>query len=107
MFFFPPQCCLKTFPSDSLKCGTACERVRSCITGYVVEMKPKDSDNWVRYNDYPCPDNKMVINDLVENSEMEFRVMAQNAAGFSEPSGASSPIKIKEKIGNYCFVLFF
>jgi len=35
----------------------------------------------------------------VENTEVEFRVMAVNVAGSSEPSGATSPTKIKEKIG--------
>lgn len=32
---------------------------------------------------------------------MEFRVSAVNAAGQSEPSGASSPVKVKEKIGMF------
>ena len=70
-------------------------------TGYIVEKKPKDSDNWMKVNDVPCLDNKILVPDLIENSDMEFRVMAVNAAGPSEPSGESSPIKIKEKIGMY------
>lgn len=70
----------------------------SKITGYVVEKKPKDSDVWTRVADAPCLDNKYLVGDLVENSEMEFRVFAVNAAGLSEPSGATSPIKVKEKV---------
>ena len=70
-------------------------------SGYLVEKKPKGSDDWQKVNDIPCIGNSMLVPDLVENSDMEFRVMAVNAAGPSEPSGCSSPIKIKEKIGTY------
>ncbi|KAH3877136.1 hypothetical protein DPMN_000993, partial [Dreissena polymorpha] len=70
----------------------------SKIKGYIIEKKPKDSDLWQRVNDALAIDTKYLVPDLVENSEMEFRVKAVNAAGESEPSGCSSPIKIKEKI---------
>ncbi|KAK3103159.1 hypothetical protein FSP39_016894 [Pinctada imbricata] len=68
------------------------------ITGYVVEKRPKGADNWVKATDYPCIDPNYTVTGLPEGSEWEFRVTAVNAAGNSEPSLATAPIKIKEKI---------
>jgi len=67
--------------------------------GYIIEKKPRDSDSWQRVNDILAVDNKFLVPDLVEGSDMEFRIIAVNAAGNSEPSPACSPVKIKEKIG--------
>lgn len=69
------------------------------ISGYIVEKKPTDSDTWQRVSSVPCLDTNYLVGDLVEGSDMEFRVSAINAAGQGEPSGASSPVKVKEKIG--------
>ncbi|XP_052706840.1 twitchin-like isoform X1 [Crassostrea angulata] len=68
------------------------------ITGYVVEKRPKGGETWSRVNDYPCTDPLFTVTNLPENSEWEFRVMAVNAAGNSEPSLCSPSYKIKEKI---------
>lgn len=69
------------------------------FAGYIVEKKLRDSDRWERVNKALLPDTKCLVDDLVENSEVEFRVLAVNAVGPSEPSGATTPVKIKEKIG--------
>ncbi|XP_052800015.1 twitchin-like isoform X4 [Mya arenaria] len=70
----------------------------SKIKGYIIEKKPRDSDVWQRVNDALAIDTKYLVPDLVENTDMEFRIIAVNAAGNSQPSAASSPVKIKEKI---------
>ena len=75
--------------------------------GYVVEKRPKGSDNWVKALDYPCTDPNYTVTGLPEGSEWEFRVMAVNAAGNSEPSLATAPIKIKEKVGKSEWVMWY
>lgn len=64
-----------------------------------MEKRPKGGETWSRVNDYPCTDPLFTVTNLPENSEWEFRVMAVNAAGNSEPSLCSPSYKIKEKIG--------
>lgn len=73
--------------------------------GYIIEKKPTDSDFWQKVSSVPCLDTSYLVGDLMENSDMEFRVTALNAAGQGEPSGASSPVKVKEKIGTSLFKL--
>ena len=68
--------------------------------GYIVEKRAKDSDVWVKVNDYPVSDCGYTVNGLPEGGEFEFRVRAVNQAGEGEPSGTTGLIKIKEKIGN-------
>ncbi|XP_061166987.1 twitchin-like isoform X9 [Saccostrea echinata] len=68
------------------------------ITGYLVEKRPKGAEMWSKCNDYPCTDPAFTVANLPEDSEWEFRVMAVNAAGNSEPSLCSPAYKIKEKI---------
>ena len=64
-----------------------------------MEKREKGMSSWVKATDRPVPDCNFTIRDLAENSEYEFRVAAVNAAGPGEPSLATAPIKIKEKIG--------
>ncbi|XP_071942196.1 twitchin-like isoform X2 [Antedon mediterranea] len=64
----------------------------SRITGYVVELKPTDSDNWTKSNKYPVKEPHFTVDDLTQGREYEFRVRAQNEAGVSEPSNASQPV---------------
>ncbi|XP_071120619.1 twitchin-like isoform X18 [Mytilus edulis] len=68
------------------------------IKGYIVEKRAKDSDAWVKVNDYPVSDCGYTVNGLPEGGEFEFRVRAVNQAGEGEPSGTTGLIKIKEKI---------
>lgn len=81
------------------------------IVGYIVEKRPKGGDMWTKVNDYPCIDPMFTVSNLPENSEWEFRVMAVNTAGNSDPSLCSPAYKIKEKIGELsvtlCSLYFF
>lgn len=45
------------------------------------------------------PDCEYTIINLTENHEYEFRVMAVNAAGKSDPSSMTMPIKVTETPG--------
>lgn len=65
----------------------------SVITGYAVERKSPASPRWTRVNKSPIRDTVYTVMDLVEGNEYEFRVLAENAAGFSKPSEPTLPIK--------------
>ena len=68
----------------------------SKIIGYVVEKKQIGSEFWIRAHAQNIQDTNCKIDDLVENSEYEFRVKAINKAGESEPSSSSGRTKITE-----------
>ncbi|XP_076471204.1 twitchin-like [Babylonia areolata] len=70
----------------------------SKIKGYVVERREKGMSSWLKAKDVPATDTTCTVDNLAENAEYEFRVMAVNAAGPGEPSLATAPIKIKEKL---------
>lgn len=41
------------------------------------------------------PNNKFLLDDLREGAVMEFRILAENAAGISEPTESSGLVEIK------------
>lgn len=71
----------------------------SRILGYIIEKREVGSPNWVKCNDYNVVDCKFTAINLVENADYEFRVMAYNNVGRSEPSSCTTPIKICETEG--------
>uniref|UniRef100_A0A8B9LML3 Titin n=1 Tax=Astyanax mexicanus TaxID=7994 RepID=A0A8B9LML3_ASTMX len=66
----------------------------SRITGYIVETRKKGSDRWVVGGQ--TKSLKMVLEGLVENTEYEFRVKAQNDTGVSYPRDALTSVIVKE-----------
>ncbi|GFO38541.1 titin, partial [Plakobranchus ocellatus] len=68
----------------------------SPITGYLLERKSPSSSRWVRVNKSPIRDTVYTVTDLREGDELEFRVMAENAAGFSNPSAATERLVAKD-----------
>lgn len=68
------------------------------IKAYIVEKKQAGSDFWVRAA-MTDGTNHCVVDDLIENSEYEFRVKAVNKAGESEPSISTGRTKITEYPG--------
>ncbi|CAD7001755.1 unnamed protein product, partial [Ceratitis capitata] len=60
----------------------------SPITGYIVEKRPKFGQ-WEKAADLPSDEIIALIQNLTEKGEYEFRVMAVNKAGCSDPSDPS------------------
>jgi len=61
------------------------------LQGYIVEMKPTAGD-WKELNVYPVLEPTMVVHDLKELQEYQFRVKAVNDAGPGAQSIATRPV---------------
>lgn len=68
----------------------------SPIQGYYVERRQGFSDHWLKVNKQPITATQLKVKDLVELSDYEFRVIAENEAGVSKPSESSGVIKAKD-----------
>lgn len=73
------------------------------ITGYIIEKKDKYSTMWEKAleTDTAVPSAK--VPGLIEGNEYQFRVIALNKAGQSEPSEASKNFIAKPRFCKYCF----
>lgn len=68
----------------------------SPIVAYRTEKKDKYSE-WEYCGTTAADKTKRIVPDLIEGNTYEFRVIACNAAGDSEPSDASAPIITKPR----------
>ncbi|VDP99495.1 unnamed protein product [Trichobilharzia regenti] len=72
------------------------------ITNYILEKRPKGSDTWQKVSGFLKSPNATVRN-LDEGTEYEFRVMAENPLGISEPLDSSAvKVCIFSETGTQC-----
>ena len=64
----------------------------SPLTGYLLERRAGTSSQWVRAIPYPISETSVHLTDLVEGNMFEFRVIAENQVGATNPSAASQPV---------------
>ncbi|GAA49620.1 twitchin [Clonorchis sinensis] len=64
------------------------------VTNYILEKRLKGSDSWQKVSNFLNTTTATVRN-LEVGNEYEFRVMAENAMGMSEPLVTTKPIKAK------------
>merc|ERR1719414_2127485 len=66
------------------------------ITSYNIEAKTQGSDEWQIWECLDTASTTVTLQKLVKGQEYQFRVIAINKAGRSEPSVASRPKMAKE-----------
>lgn len=71
----------------------------SRITGYIIEKREIGSAIWLKCNEYNVTDCEYSVLHLIERGDYEFRIFAVNAAGRSEPSSCTTPVKVCEVEG--------
>ncbi|XP_037720926.1 twitchin isoform X30 [Drosophila subpulchrella] len=67
------------------------------ITEYIIQKKEKNSPYWTNVLHVPSNKNTASVPELTEGQEYEFRVIAVNQAGQSEPSEPSDMIMAKPR----------
>ena len=71
------------------------------ITGYVVQQKEKLALRWTPVNAVTVMETSFKVTGLVQKNEYEFRVVAENKAGFGQPSDASDAVLAKPPYGEF------
>ncbi|KAA3682313.1 uncharacterized protein DEA37_0008978 [Paragonimus westermani] len=73
------------------------------LLGYQVEMRKKDSPDWVPVSQtpdgQPVPGTYLHVDGLNEGDDYQFRVRAINAAGPGEPSNPTPMVKVMDRKG--------
>lgn len=62
--------------------------------GYIVEHRRIGSQLWIRAVNMLIPTTELTINGLEPGWQYQFRIIAKNAAGVSEPSDHSEPLSV-------------
>ncbi|ESO04852.1 hypothetical protein HELRODRAFT_191479 [Helobdella robusta] len=62
------------------------------VTGYHVEQRSLTRPNWVRLTTFPIRNNNFRAGNLTDDGSYQFRIIAENEAGLSEPSAATQPL---------------
>ena len=75
------------------------------VTGYHIERHLTSSDRWLKVNSGAVTELTYKVNDLVEGSEYEFRVSAENKVGVGPPSSPSKPFVAKDPFSE-CLLLY-
>ena len=63
------------------------------ISGYYVEKM--SGSRWIKVNRKPLDKLRLAIDDLIEGSDCEYRVVAENEAGVGKPSESTGNFKAK------------
>ncbi|XP_014724951.1 PREDICTED: myomesin-2 [Sturnus vulgaris] len=72
---------------------------KSPITGYLVDYKEVDSEDWITANEKPTPKRYFKVTDLHEGHTYVFKVRAVNDAGIGKSSEISEPVLVEERPG--------
>ena len=88
---FRDSCMLSWRPPDS-DGGTP-------ITGYYVERSMARANRWIRITRNAVTETTFKADDLIEDNEYQFRIVAENKAGEGPPGPSSKPMTAKDPWG--------
>jgi len=77
------------------------------VLGFHVEKKEKNSIMWQKVNTVLVKEREYRVLGLIEGLEYQFRVYAQNDAGYSRMGDASKPIMAVSPVGKFNFKTYF
>ena len=78
------------------------------IEHYVLEKRPKGSNKWTKCPGHIPPDEtEATAKNLDEGQEYDFRVVAVNKEGDSEPLVTTAPIKAKYPFGKFMVIYMY
>ncbi len=78
------------------------------ISGYIVEKRSAAySPRWTKVNRTPIDQQELVVEEFAMNEEVEFRVLAVNAAGYGQPCDATDVIVIKDPFGEPLTLIYY
>lgn len=66
---------------------------------YVIEKKEKLGTRWVKAGKTPGPDCHFRLTDVIEGTEVQFQVRAENEAGCGHPSEPTDLLCIEDPVG--------
>ncbi|KAG8444941.1 hypothetical protein GDO86_009920 [Hymenochirus boettgeri] len=72
---------------------------KSPVTGYFVEYKEIDTEQWIRANKSATSNRYQKVSDLEEGKTYVFQILAVNASGTGKPSDISEPVLIQARPG--------
>uniref|UniRef100_A0A8C3N073 Uncharacterized protein n=1 Tax=Geospiza parvula TaxID=87175 RepID=A0A8C3N073_GEOPR len=72
---------------------------KSPITGYLVDYKEVDTEDWISANEKPTSKRYFKVTDLHEGHTYVFKVRAVNDAGIGKSSEISEPVLVEERPG--------
>ena len=67
--------------------------------GYVIERRDTTSRRWIQANREPVTTTSHTIINLREDTEYEFRIIAENSMGAGVPSVVSQRVLVRDPIG--------
>eukprot|EP00061_Rhincodon_typus_P018657 g47915.t1 len=68
------------------------------ITNYIIERRDKTGMRWIKCTKRTVTDLRYKVGKLTEGHEYEYRIMAENAAGVSQPSSSSPYYKAMDAV---------
>lgn len=72
----------------------------SAIFNYIVEMRVCGSTKWLPAStNIKIAETSFTVHQLMDGTDYEFRVSAENKAGVGPPSPSSGPVTAREPIG--------
>lgn len=96
---FPPEIMEVTKTTIGLSWSRPKDDGGSRVTGYYIERRELSTEKWVRHNKTHITTTMYTLTGLIPDAQYQFRVIAQNDVGQSEPGPVSEAVVCKDPFG--------